>query len=91
MALEVEGTCRLLRRVATEVAELLDRELADDLTRRDALRFAALLHDIGKPATRTEREGRVSFIGHDSVGARMIEALCARLKTRGSSRHTSRR
>ncbi len=82
MALEVERDLPdYCGEVADDVAELLGRDLADDLTRRDALRFAALLHDIGKPATRTEREGWVSFIGHDSVGAEMIEALCARLKT----------
>jgi putative nucleotidyltransferase with HDIG domain len=66
---------------ADQVAELLDQPLADELTRGDALRFAALLHDIGKPATRTEREGWVSFTGHDSVGAEMIGELCRRLRT----------
>ena len=66
---------------ADAVAELLAAPLADELTRRDALRFGALLHDIGKPATRTEREGWVSFLGHDSVGAEMIVELCRRLKT----------
>ncbi|HZI98866.1 MAG TPA: CCA tRNA nucleotidyltransferase [Actinomycetales bacterium] len=36
------------------------------------LRLAALLHDIGKPATRTfESGGRVSFHQHEVVGARM--------------------
>ena len=66
---------------AGEIAGLLAQPLADELTRGDALRFAALLHDIGKPATRTEREGWVSFIGHDAVGAEMIIELCRRLKT----------
>jgi poly(A) polymerase len=81
-ALEVESDLpAYCGAVAAPVAELLDRELADELTRRDALRFAALLHDIGKPATRTERDGWVGFIGHDAVGAGMIEALCARLRT----------
>ncbi len=66
---------------ADQVAELLAQPLADELTRGDALRFAALLHDIGKPATRTEREGWVSFIGHDSAGAVMIGELCRRMRT----------
>jgi putative nucleotidyltransferase with HDIG domain len=39
------------------------------------LRLAALLHDIGKPATAAN--GR--FIGHDAVGARMADELLSRL------------
>ncbi|MDO4887687.1 MAG: HDIG domain-containing protein [Actinomycetaceae bacterium] len=36
------------------------------------LRLAALLHDIGKPATRRyERDGSVTFRGHDVVGSRL--------------------
>jgi putative nucleotidyltransferase with HDIG domain len=63
------------------VAEL-ERPLADDLTRGQALRLAALLHDIGKARTRqVTDEGRVLFIGHDKLGAQMIEALCRRLRT----------
>jgi poly(A) polymerase len=37
------------------------------------LRLAALLHDIGKPATRRlEPDGRVSFHHHELVGARLV-------------------
>ncbi|MCI5826547.1 MAG: CCA tRNA nucleotidyltransferase [Arcanobacterium sp.] len=36
------------------------------------LRFAALMHDVGKPATRKfEKNGTVSFYNHDLVGARL--------------------
>ncbi len=60
----------------------LAEPLADELTRGQALRFAALLHDVGKPATRGIRaDGRVTFIGHDSVGADLIATLCGRLRT----------
>jgi poly(A) polymerase len=37
------------------------------------LRLAALLHDIGKPATRTFTEEGVQFHHHEVVGARMAE------------------
>ena len=68
--------------VAGDLGTVLDEPLADELTRMQALRFAALLHDMAKPATRRELpDGRVSFIGHDSVGEEMVRALCRRLRT----------
>jgi putative nucleotidyltransferase with HDIG domain len=64
------------------VADVLAEPLADELTRAGALRFAALLHDIAKPATRRELGGgRVSFIGHDAVGEEVIAEICRRLRT----------
>ena len=35
------------------------------------LRMAALLHDVGKPATRRFRSGKVTFYHHEAVGERM--------------------
>jgi poly(A) polymerase len=59
----------------------LDRPLADELTRGQALRLAALLHDVGKPATRkVTAEGRILFWGHDALGADMSRAFCARMR-----------
>jgi putative nucleotidyltransferase with HDIG domain len=67
---------------ASEVRAALDEPLADELTRGQALRFAALFHDLGKPQTRTVGEGgRVLFIGHDRAGTGIVRALCARLRT----------
>ncbi|MSU40434.1 MAG: CCA tRNA nucleotidyltransferase [Pedosphaera sp.] len=46
-----------------------------------ALPWAALLHDIGKPATATRSpEGRIHFYGHEKVSATMAEALLTRLR-----------
>ena len=79
--LEVEADLeRFAGERAAEVAELLDEPLADEMSRRTALRFGALLHDIGKPATRQERDGFVGFRGHDQVGAEVIAAICKRLR-----------
>ena len=81
-ALEVEAdVATYAGAAASEVEAILAEPLADGLTRRDGLRFAALLHDVGKPATRREKDGWVSFIGHDAVGAEMVRELCRRLRT----------
>jgi tRNA nucleotidyltransferase (CCA-adding enzyme) len=47
-----------------------------------ALRLAALLHDIAKPASRTWNEEKQdwNFIGHEVLGAEMAEALLERLR-----------
>ena len=45
------------------------------------LRLAALLHDIGKPATRrNEPRGRVSFHHHEVVGAKLVRKRLAALR-----------
>lgn len=73
---------------AEELAQLLAEPLADGMTRGDALRWGALLHDAAKPSTREERpsDGRVTFIGHDSLGATLASHLLARLRTSGRLR-----
>ncbi len=56
---------------------VVDRCPHDDLV----LRLAALLHDIGKPATREfHPDGRVTFHHHEVVGARMARQRLQALK-----------
>jgi poly(A) polymerase len=66
---------------ASDVAALLAEPLADGLTRGEALRWGALLHDAAKPLTREIRlaDGRVTFIGHDVRGAELARAVLGRL------------
>jgi putative nucleotidyltransferase with HDIG domain len=78
----LERLIELERDASGELREVLDEPLADELTRGEALRFGALLHDIGKPATYHVREdGRVTFMGHDRLGEEMVRAICRRLRT----------
>jgi putative nucleotidyltransferase with HDIG domain len=65
-----------------ELAALLCEPLADGLTRGEALRWGALLHDAAKPLTRDVRpaDGRVTFIGHDEAGAALAREVLGRLR-----------
>lgn len=66
---------------AGRVAEVLAEPLANELSRGQALRFGALLHDIAKPRTRrVADDGRITFIGHDVSGAEMAAEVLARLR-----------
>ncbi|QQG41048.1 MAG: HD domain-containing protein [Candidatus Levyibacteriota bacterium] len=45
------------------------------------VRFATLLHDVGKPKARSEdKQGLVIFYNHEIVGARIAREICDRLK-----------
>jgi putative nucleotidyltransferase with HDIG domain len=73
---------------AADLQALLAEPLADEISRGTALRFGALLHDIGKPATRSEQHGFVTFVGHDRDGAEVVGVLCRRLRaSRALTRH----
>ena len=68
-----------LARWGREIAARADEDLGDGLTRRAAVKLAALLHDVAKPETRTEEpDGRVRFIGHDVIGAARVADIAER-------------
>jgi putative nucleotidyltransferase with HDIG domain len=47
---------------------------------RLALRWAAILHDIGKPYTRVEGDKEVHFFQHEHLGAEMVEGIARRYR-----------
>lgn len=58
----------------------LEERLEQSVTRKAALRFACLLHDIAKPETYSVSEGHVRFTGHDLLGAEKSKCVCRRLR-----------
>lgn len=59
----------------------LDEPLTEGRSRRALLKLATLLHDVGKPQTRTEGEdGRIRFFGHGDAGAETAGRRLRRLR-----------
>ena len=54
-------------------------QVLDRTPPRLALRWAALLHDIAKPATKHVENGKVTFHGHDHKGERMARRILGEL------------
>lgn len=67
---------------ARPLSRHLEREIGwTGRTPLQCLRLGALLHDVGKPAARQLKDdGRVSYEGHERIGADMVPAICMRLK-----------
>jgi poly(A) polymerase len=50
------------------------------------LAFAALVHDIGKPVTRSVQNGRSTFYHHAQLGRQIAEELCRNLRLSNAER-----
>ncbi len=64
-----------------EVSSYLRERVDGNLTMAGLIKFAALLHDSGKPLTMFRDSGRIRFTGHDLKGAEINEGIGERLKT----------
>lgn len=56
-------------------------ETVGEVSRGTLLKLAGLLHDLGKPETKTKDEtGRTRFFGHAQLGAEMSQSIMERLR-----------
>lgn len=82
----VSGVDRLLARMPAlgghgdEIAAHLADQVGGGMTRAQALKLAALLHDVSKPETRALVDGRIRFFEHDVKGATRARAIGERLR-----------
>lgn len=66
-------------------------KVVENVPAAPVLRWAALLHDIGKPRTKTVQDGKVHFFRHEIVGARMARRILKRLRFDSDSAERIRR
>ncbi len=82
-------TLEAVERVIEDRERYLPPELCREIGKRsflgefsdvEALKWAALLHDIGKPDTFEIRDGKVTFYGHDKLGREILRGIAKRLR-----------
>lgn len=61
--------------VRVKISDYLNQNFEEGVSMVALLSFAALLHDIGKPACTMEDNGRMRFYGHDKAGAAIIRRI----------------
>ncbi len=80
----VDGVLHDLPKISPEHAAAVLAHLEEPLEylvlRKAALRFACLLHDMAKPETFTDTDGRIRFHGHDNLGAEKAALVCRRFR-----------
>jgi poly(A) polymerase len=77
---ELEATVDLVQEEGRQHKDVWahTKQVVKQTVRRPLVRWAALLHDIGKVPTRTFTEHGVHFHGHAEVGARMFDKVSQR-------------
>lgn len=78
---ELEATVDLVQETGRQHKDVWahTKQVVKQTVRRPLVRWAALLHDIGKVPTRTfTSDGGVHFHGHSEVGARMFDPIARR-------------
>jgi len=69
------------QRLRPGLAEYCRTDIVEDRSRRILIKLGALLHDVGKPATkRVKDDGEIWFIGHEQFGATLVETMAERLR-----------
>ncbi|MFH1578218.1 MAG: HD domain-containing protein [Candidatus Omnitrophota bacterium] len=63
-----------------EIRDYLNQGISSGRRRRELIKLAGLMHDIGKPKTLRIEKGKVKFHGHERLGAHMFEGVAKRLK-----------
>ncbi|NJL58902.1 MAG: HD domain-containing protein [Desulfobacteraceae bacterium] len=64
-------------------------DISMDTETAGLLKFAILLHDIGKPACKTlDESGNAHFYGHEQISANMAAIICERLRCSNAESRT---
>ncbi|MCX5681894.1 MAG: HD domain-containing protein, partial [Candidatus Omnitrophica bacterium] len=71
-----------------KIRDYLNEELASGRNRASLMKFAALLHDIGKPETCRKEKGKMTFHGHEHSGRYIVRNIAKMLKLSSLEKNT---
>lgn len=63
-----------------EIKQYLNEEISAGRKRRELIKLASLLHDVGKPEAMRKKEGKIIFHGHERKGAYILKEIVERLR-----------
>ena len=69
-----------------DICAYLNTERTIGRPRKALIKFAALLHDIGKPKTKFIKDGKLCFWGHERVGKDMSRVIAEKIKLSNDER-----
>jgi poly(A) polymerase len=71
----------LLGKYGDEATAIITQKLTGERSRQVSLKLGVLLHDIGKPRSRSmDKNGTFHFYGHEVAGSKLAASLCSRLR-----------
>ncbi|MDP2044218.1 MAG: HD domain-containing protein [Candidatus Omnitrophota bacterium] len=63
-----------------QIKQYLDEQVAGLRRRSSLLKFACILHDLGKPKAMRREKEKIIFHGHERIGLGLTRVICRRLK-----------
>jgi len=69
-----------------KIREHLNEKVYDEFTRRELIKIAVLLHDIGKEKYFIDEKNKVHYYGHENLGSLMIENIAERWRLSGKEK-----
>ncbi|MDD5097820.1 MAG: HD domain-containing protein [Candidatus Omnitrophica bacterium] len=70
-----------------QIKEYLDEQISSLRKRSSLIKFACILHDVGKPKAMRREKKKIIFHGHERVGLGMTRVIARRLKLSNDECH----
>jgi hypothetical protein len=63
-----------------DIQQYVQEVMSAQRSRGALLKFACLVHDVGKPRAKRKEDGKLKFYGHEMIGSRIAQVVAKNLK-----------